>query len=83
MILFFDVSGSMSGSKLTAAKEATKAVIDTLSNKDFVGIVAFNNTAQIIGNNFERSTTKKKEELKEKIEKLSVGGGTNYKAAFE
>ena len=69
--------------KFNTAKEATKAVIDTLSNNDFVGIVTFDDTARRIRKNLVRSTTKAKEELKEEIEKLTARGKTNYKEAFE
>lgn len=43
-----DTSGSMSGSRLTLAKDAATAVINTLSNNDFVGVINFGSTASRI-----------------------------------
>lgn len=50
--------------KLQIAKDATKAVIDTLSNNDFVGIVSFSGNAQEVNSRLERSTNSTKEKLK-------------------
>ena len=51
LIMIIDISGSMSGTRLTLAKEAAKSVVNTLSNNDFVGIVTFSSTATNLGPN--------------------------------
>lgn len=68
VILFIDISGSMSGLKLRIAKEATKAIIDTLGIHDFVGVVTFNGKAERIQKNLMRATSATKENLKRAIE---------------
>ena len=50
MILVIDNSGSMSGTKLKAAQSAAKSVLNTLSNNDFIGIIAFNGTSTYLRN---------------------------------
>ena len=34
-----DTSGSMTGDRMTLAIDAAKAVVNTLSNNDFVGVI--------------------------------------------
>ena len=43
VLLMIDVSGSMKDKKLEIAKEAAKAVVTTLSNSDFIGVIEFSN----------------------------------------
>jgi len=46
--LVLDRSGSMQGAKLAAMKDATKRVIDTLTPRDVVAIVLFDDTVQVL-----------------------------------
>ena len=47
----------MSGTKLNAAKEAGKNVVNTLSNNDFVGVASFSSTARTLhSSKIERAT---------------------------
>ena len=46
-----DTSGSMFGDRLSIAKDAATAVINTLSNSDFVGVISFSNKARNIYSN--------------------------------
>ena len=41
VILLIDTSGSMYGDRMTLAKSAATAVINTLSNNDFLAVVSF------------------------------------------
>ena len=45
VLIIIDVSGSMSGSRMSLAKDAAKSVINTLGNTDFVGVVQFESSA--------------------------------------
>lgn len=45
VIILLDISGSMDGIRLKLAKQASKAVIRTLSNNDFVGALSFADSA--------------------------------------
>lgn len=61
-VICLDVSGSMSGSRLTRAIHSAKVVINTLKVDSYMGIVTFNHNAQIkhqivqIKGNDERNT---------------------------
>ena len=78
-----DTSGSMSGSRLSTAKEAAKAVINTFSNSDFVGVLEFNSNSNVlVSSSIIRATDSHKEQLVSAINGLTAQGGTNYEAAF-
>ena len=56
-----DTSGSMFGDRMTIAKDAAKAVVNTLSNSDFVGVINFGSTASaLFSNKIIRATTSDK-----------------------
>ena len=79
MILIIDVSGSMSGSRIGLAKDAAWSVVNTLSNSDFVGAVAFNSEAWIMSSDkIERATEEVKGWVSSSISGLSARGGTNF-----
>lgn len=86
VILVIDVSGSMRHLRLDLAKEAAKTVVNTLTNFDYVGIVAFSDTATtqtINGDNIMvPATNKKLVTIGTVIDQLNAGGGTNFEAAF-
>ena len=83
VILMIDISGSMYGKRLTIAKDAASAVISTLSNSDFIGVIKFSSSASVVySSRLIRATNSKKEALIKEIEKLSAGGWTNFEAAI-
>lgn len=62
VIIMIDTSGSMDGKRLLIAKDAANAVVNTLSNSDFVGVINFSNEANnIYSNHIMRATSKVKE----------------------
>ena len=63
--MIIDVSGSMSvGNRLSSAQSAAKAVIETFSNNDFVGVIKFSTTAQALSSSrIMRATGEYKESL--------------------
>ena len=74
----------MSGDRLTIAKGAAKSVISTLSNSDFIGVLAFNDEVKALNSNkVVRATDEIKDKLKEAIDELSASGKTNYESAFK
>lgn len=46
-----DTSGSMFGDRLQIAKDAATAVVNTLSNSDFVGVINFGSSASALHSN--------------------------------
>ena len=48
IVVVLDRSGSMSGPRLFAAKSALAALIDRLDPTDKLGVVVFDNTAQVV-----------------------------------
>lgn len=83
MILLIDVSGSMYGDRMTLAKDAASAVINTLSNSDFVGVIKFSSSAQVVySSKIIRATISEKEAFITDIEALEANGQTNYEAAI-
>jgi Ca-activated chloride channel homolog len=71
--LVLDRSGSMQGAKLTAMKEATKRVIDTLTPQDIVAIVLFDDQVEVL---VPAAPAVDKEALKAQIDTISEAGGT-------
>lgn len=43
-----DTSGSMYGDRMTLAKSAATAVVNTLSNNDFLGVISFGSSASSV-----------------------------------
>lgn len=77
LALLIDVSGSMSGSRMSLAKSTLNAFIDALYGKDEAAIVKFNSYANTI-----QEMTSDKELLKSKVNTLYASGGTNATAAL-
>ena len=64
VIIMIDTSGSMDGKRLLIAKDAANAVVNTLSNSDFVGVINFSSKANnIYSNHIMRATSKVKESI--------------------
>ncbi len=82
IILVIDTSGSMSGSKLTAAKSAANSFIDTLlkpgNTTTNIGLVSFETTVTL-----ESGLTNDAASLKTKVNALTAGGGTFTQAGVK
>lgn len=84
VIIMIDTSGSMSGDRITLAKDAATAVVNTLSNSDFVGVINFGSSASTVhSNKIIRATSSDKEEFIKAIDALEANGQTNYESAFQ
>lgn len=72
-----DVSGSMSGTRLSVAKEALNGFINVLDNKDSACLIKFNSYATVIS-----GFTNDKDSLSAAIKSLYASGGTNVNSGL-
>ena len=85
MVMVIDHSGSMTGdisghgSNLDVAIKAATVAVDNLKDKDYVGVLTFDD-----GYDWQVKLTSadKKAEIKEEIKKIEAGGGTTIKPAL-
>jgi VWFA-related protein len=78
VVLAFDVSGSMAGQPLDAAKSAGKALIDQLGPSDEAAIISFSDQTAVV-----QGLTTDKPGLDQAIDGLAVGGNTALYAAVQ
>lgn len=79
LLLVMDRSGSMAGKKINLVREAAIATLETLSDRDTIGVLAFNEQTRWI--TFPISAARKSL-FKQRIRRLKAGGGTNIQAAL-
>ena len=73
----------MLGDGLEVPKTAAKAVINTLSNNDFLGVISFGTSARTVyTSQITRATIDHRWVMEQEIDKLEFSGLTNYQAAF-
>jgi len=80
LIIVLDKSGSMGGSKLELAKEASKAAVDVLADDHLIGLVAFDY------NHYwpvRLQPAESREEINQNISMIVAGGETNIYPALE
>ncbi|MEK7469753.1 MAG: VWA domain-containing protein [Planctomycetota bacterium] len=80
LLLVIDRSGSMTGPKMTAAKEAAIASAETLQEGDKVGVVAFDNEAHWV---LEPTAATARGSVVDAISRLAAGGETHIYAGLE
>jgi Ca-activated chloride channel family protein len=78
--LVLDRSGSMAGEKLHTMKEAVKSIIDQLEKDDILSIVTFESQTEVIASS---QPALDKKGLKQLIDKIRDGGGTNIAQALK
>lgn len=87
VVIVIDVSGSMqTAGRYVKAKQAAKALIDTLEWKDFADIILFNNgiSAQFSSERLVPMFDERRKAAKSWLENQQfASGGTNFKAALE
>lgn len=79
MVLIIDKSGSMGGQKLELAKDAAKAAVELLSDKDQIGVIAFDGSPYWISNMVPAS---QKAAVSDRIAGIRPGGGTTLYPAM-
>jgi Ca-activated chloride channel homolog len=79
VILALDVSGSMSGEPIRTATESTAEFLGRLHPKDRVGLIAFNETPQLLTPISPVSNVV--EQLRQQVLSLPADGGTNLHGA--
>lgn len=89
VVLVLDVSSSvLNYGRLNLSKAAAITVVETLTNVDYVAVVTFNDTAEqlLVDGQLLRASysniTNLTQAIEEQLTEDSVGGGTNYEAAF-
>jgi uncharacterized membrane protein len=73
MMLVIDKSGSMSGEKIELAKEAALAAVELLTDRDYVGVLAFDGDTYTIA---DLQSAANKLGITSSIERIEAGGGT-------
>lgn len=79
MLLIIDKSGSMSGQKMQLAKEAAIATVELLSDRDYVGVVAFDGSAYWA---VDLQSAANRMGIVQSIETIEAGGGTSIHPAL-
>ncbi|MBL9019236.1 MAG: VWA domain-containing protein [Myxococcales bacterium] len=74
VVLVIDRSGSMSGPKLEAAKEAARTVAETLAPDDLLGVIAFDSESQV---HVDAQRAANRAKIAAAISRIQAGGGTN------
>jgi Ca-activated chloride channel family protein len=73
LTLVLDHSNSMNGTRMDKVKVAAHQIIDQLSEKDILSVVAFNDRAEVI---IAATPVTNKQNLKAKISMMAAAGGT-------
>ncbi len=71
--IVLDRSGSMKGAKLNAVKQAVQMIIDQMADNDYISVIAFDDTVQII---VPAQPAMDKMGIKMAVERIRDGGGT-------
>ena len=80
IVLVIDKSGSMGGIKIELAKEAARASVELLGQRDKIGVIAFDGSPFWIAEMHDASD---KQYLSDQIGSIVAGGGTNLYPALE
>lgn len=80
MVLIIDKSGSMGGQKIELAKEAARAAVDLLGDKDQIGVIAFDGSPYWVS---EIKPGTQKGIVLDRISSIEAGGGTALYPAME
>ncbi|MEQ9411681.1 MAG: VWA domain-containing protein [Fuerstiella sp.] len=80
MVLIIDKSGSMGGQKIELAKEAARAAVELLGDKDQIGVIAFDGAPYWVS---EMKSGAQKGAILDRIASIEAGGGTTLYPAME
>lgn len=76
VVVVVDVSGSMTGSRIGMARDAAKAVLDTLTEADYASIIVFSSRADAYSTTLVQATEANKALMEAFIDREVVAGGT-------
>jgi Ca-activated chloride channel homolog len=80
LLLVIDKSGSMSGEPIETARQAAIGAVQLLSDRDYVGVVAFDAAPQII---VDMQPASNRNSIIRQIAGITAGGGTVMQPAME
>ncbi len=80
MVLLIDRSASMEGQSIELAKQATRRAVERLGPRDQVGVIAFEDNSRWVSPILPCSD---KQQVLERIDTITAGGGTNLYPAME
>ncbi|MBI4564356.1 MAG: VWA domain-containing protein [Planctomycetes bacterium] len=81
LLLVIDKSGSMAGDNITICKEAAIGAAETLSDKDFIGLLAFDSKSEWV---LEFTEAHRADLIRSRVLRLFADGGTDvYRAMLE
>lgn len=78
-----DVSGSMSGAKISTLADGVAKTIGTMSMQDRFNIITFNNSAHDFTGGFVQATPENVQRVIAQVKGLQSGGGTNLYAGLK
>ena len=82
VVLVLDHSGSMSGEKLTQAKDALRAVVKNLNEQDRFNIILFNDQIDPMFDRLRSGKGDGAREAMERIDRIDASGGTDIDGAL-
>jgi Mg-chelatase subunit ChlD len=82
LICVIDISGSMGGEKISLVKESLKILVDMMDQKDRIALVLFESQAKLLYD-IDYLTPKNKTKVKDLINNIYAGGGTNIASGLE
>ena len=80
LILVMDISGSMEGQGISIGRILLHGLVNQASNPDTVTLISYGHTANI---EILRAGPQQFEQVKNKIDRLNPGGGTNLEAGID
>ncbi|MES2570156.1 MAG: VWA domain-containing protein [Verrucomicrobiota bacterium] len=76
LALVLDRSGSMAGAKLEKARQAACVALDQLDANDYFSLVTYDNEADVLIPPQRIGSSRERDALKERIDRIRPGGGT-------
>ncbi len=81
-IFIIDISGSMGGTRISQAKEAFIAMINTLGSTDLFNVIAFASSSRLLWVESDLATSTNKADSIAWVNNLAAGGSTNVNDAI-
>ena len=83
LVLIIDSSGSMGGNNLNMAIQGAKKVVDQMDVNDSIAVVTFDTKTQIPVTMTTIRNEENRQDIKDKIDRITDGGGTNMLQALD